>query len=175
MIKKLLAAGAVATLLFTAAGCGGLSDDEQKVADEMTKSLSESQGSGLEKKDAKCVSEKFIGGVGLDDLKKQKLVTKKNKLNKKSKGEFNKKTAETYANSYFDCVDYAAAQAKLVKDFDKNADEKKLKKCIDSDVKEGTAKKALVDSLLGKEDSKDAKKVGEAVNKCMKDAGVKLG
>lgn len=154
-MKKAASAVVALLFLFVATACGsseeGLTEEEQKIADNIAQQLAEPEGedtgSGgtLAKKDATCFAEKFVAAAGVADLKKSKLVNDDGEV-QETGATFDEKLSEKYADAYLECVDFAAEVASTFAASDPAIDEKKLASCLEEELPESLVKQVIVDT-----------------------------
>ena len=115
MKRTLLMIGVVAVLILGTAACGGLSKDEQKASDNISKSFAGSEPSKSRKAVAGCFGDELVGSAGLEQLKKDKVLDKKLKASASLPEKLSKKTAEAYGDAIVKCYDFSKLKADIKK------------------------------------------------------------
>jgi len=115
-MKKALPAALGVLVLLLASACGGpkLTKTEQKISKEIASAISKPDKALLSKKDAKCVSDKFVGAVGAKKLKSSKVVGTDNTYNANGVN-VDKTRSNAFAKALTDCID----EKKVLKAYDK--------------------------------------------------------
>ena len=105
-MKKAIPAalGVLVLLLVTACGGPKLTKTEQRISGSMTTAISKPDDALLSKKDAKCVSDKFVADVGEKKLKSAKVVAADDTYNANG-ANVDKKTSHAFSKALLDCVD----------------------------------------------------------------------
>jgi hypothetical protein len=148
-MKKAIPAALGVLVLLLASACGGVSltKSEKKISKAMASAISSPDDALLSKKDAKCVSDKFVADVGEKKLKSTKVVSADGTYNTNG-ANVDKTRSNAFAKALLDCVD----EQKTLKAFDK------------------TVTKAFTSSTTGVLDDSDVKCFAD---KFVKSAGVK--
>lgn len=168
MKKAILALTTLFVVLFASTACGsggGLDKDEQKIADNLSAYFQEGSTGALTSKQADCLSDGLVEGAGGPALKKAKLVKANGDVNEENVT-FTKKMATTFADSYFDCIDYAKLQSASVAKADNKVDATKLEACITKSIPEDEAKSLIVRQLTKKTDAAAETATFKKLEKC---------
>jgi hypothetical protein len=171
MKRIILALGIAIALLLSASGCGGLSKDEQKAADSISKVFAGSEPSKARTKVANCFSQKLVGEAGIEQLQADKVIDKKLKAASSVPQKLSKKTAEAYGDGLVQCFDFSKLKADIKKD--SGATSKQVDayvKCLDA-IDDKDLKQAVVDDYTHTKATATSKKVNAATQNC----GKKLG
>jgi hypothetical protein len=163
-MKRSILSVALASLLVLSA-CGSNEDEQAKssISDYMAKQQPGQQAS-MKKKDADCIADGMVDGIGVDQLKKYKVLNDDASFNNDVKGlKMSKDDSEVLADTYMKCTD-------VVKSFKTQAASTPAgqtaegKKCLDETVTEDNIRTMLVASFSG--DQQSAMKFQTDLMKC---------
>jgi hypothetical protein len=157
-------------LLLTAAGCGNSESDKAKAnikASVLKDNSSVAGGSKLTDKQAQCFADGLVDKVGVDKLKKYKLIDSNLKIIKDANPtNMSADDADATAGVITGCVD----MTKLITDQINSSAQTKLtdaqSKCITDAIDEDAIKKGLSASFQGKSDNPMSDMQG-AMMKCV--------
>ncbi|MDX6323896.1 MAG: hypothetical protein QOK15_250 [Nocardioidaceae bacterium] len=157
-------------LLLSAAACGSSDDDKAKAnikASVLKDNASVAGGSKLTDKQASCFADGLVDKVGVDKLKKYKLIDSKLQIIKNANPtNMSADDADATAGVITSCVD----MTKLITDQINSSAQTKLTaaqtKCIQGAINEDAIKKGLSSSFQGKSDNPMADMQG-ALMKCV--------
>jgi hypothetical protein len=148
--RPALLAGGLAGLVLLA-GCGGGPDaEETRAAHGLSQAL---QAQQLTARDADCVSRRWVGNVGTDELVRSGVLTGKLQPDPHNKRRPPRDVVVGFVDAYFDCVDFGRLEAQK---FDAARpdliDRAKFAACANR-IPEAEAKQAMIDDLLGRQTS----------------------
>ncbi len=168
-MKKAVLAALSVGLMLSVAACGSdgkdtpkLAGEEKKVAANIAKTFSSESSGALTTTEADCFANGFVDKVGVEKLKKAKLITAKGELNQ-SGAKFDDEISGKFADAFLGCVDYQKRQAEEIAKADAKVDEAKLQACLEKDMPESYVRKLIVASQTQSADS--AKLVEESTKK----------
>lgn len=146
-VSKALVAGSLAGLMLLAGCGGGLDQHEAKAARSLAGEL---QGQQLAKKDAGCISRKWVGNVGTDKLVSSGVLKKDLTADQHNKTKPSKDVVVGFVNAYFDCVNYGKLEAQKFNAARPDViNQDRFAQCANA-INRSDAKQAMVDDLLGK-------------------------
>jgi hypothetical protein len=175
MTKAATAAlGALLLVALTACGSGSsgksdkptLSKDEKTAATSLEKAFTSSSNGALTSTEARCVSTRFVGTVGLAKLKSAKLLTASNQVDTSGSPKFDAATSGKFADALLGCVDYQKRLAEETAKTEPGLDEAKFEACLRKDLPDSLVKKMLVAQQT---QSQDAATIGQQGTKAMTD------
>lgn len=158
MKKAVVAAlGALLLLALTACGSSGkakpqLSTEEQKAADNISKTFESQSNGSLTKTEASCFATNFVDKVGLDKLKAAKLITADDQMNQTGET-FTAEISGKFADAFLGCVDYTKRQAEQIAKADSTIDQATLETCLKTAMPTDYVKKLIVASQTQASDS----------------------
>lgn len=145
-MRAALVAGGLAGVLLLA-GCGGLDAQETKAAHSLAGQLRAQQ---LTAKDADCVSRKWVGNVGTDELVSSGVLNNDLTADPHNKTKPSKAVIVGFVDGYFDCVDYGRLEAMKLNAARPNLiNQHHFAACADK-INRSDAKQAMIDDLLRK-------------------------
>ena len=165
MKRTILAAVLASALVLT--GCGNNEDEQAKTA--ISKYLVEQQSDAqvvtLKKKDADCISDGMVEGIGVDQLKKYGFLNEDGTVNKDAKSlKMSKEDSKTMVDSMFDCTDVmATVKDRLASQMGTQSAE--VKKCVDDAVTE-KAVRAMLEASFAGDQATASKALIEPLTKC---------
>lgn len=144
---RILLAGSLAGLLVLAGCGGGLDQRETRASHALSREL---QGQQLTRKDADCVSRKWVGNVGTDKLVSSGVLNKDLTANPHNKTRPSKDVVVGFVNAYFDCVNYGKLEAQKFNAARPNIiNQDRFARCA-NEINRSDARQAMIDDLLGK-------------------------
>ena len=175
MKKTVLALTTIAALALSACGGdsgGGLSDDDQKAAENLAKDFKEqgdSTTASVSDEDAKCIAEETVASVGVDQLQEYGLLDENLKVDKQfDEVKMSTADAEAAADSFVGCVD---VEALIREGFAAQIEgqPQEVKDCIDEALSEETVRDFLVAEFAGAGEEAQ-QKLFEPLAKCAQKA-----
>jgi hypothetical protein len=171
MKRTLLLVGVVAALLLGTSACGGLSDDEQKASNSISKSFAGDTPSKSRKAVADCFGDELVSSAGLDALTKDKVIDKDGKAATKLPTKLSKTTAEAYGDGIVKCYDFTKLKADIKKS--SGASEKQVSayvKCMDA-IDDDDLRTTIVDGYTKSKPTATVTKVNKETAACGKQLG----
>ncbi|MFZ5845828.1 MAG: hypothetical protein ACOYX5_00420 [Actinomycetota bacterium] len=165
-MKRTLLSAALASLLVLTACGGGGEDEEAKsaISDYLMQQQAEEQMIELEKKDADCISEDMVDGIGVEKLKEYGFLNEDGTVNAKAETpEMAKEDAEVLVDSMFDCTEVMDTIADELSSSmgDQSA---KVKQCFEDALTEESVRGMLVGTFSGDENA--GQELIEPLTKC---------
>ncbi|WP_460865533.1 hypothetical protein [Nocardioides pakistanensis] len=165
-MKRTLLSAALASLLVLTACGGGGEDEEAKsaISDYLMQQQAEEQMIELEKKDADCISEDMVDGIGVEKLKEYGFLNEDGTVNEKAETpEMAKEDAEVLVDSMFDCTEVMDTIADELSSSmgDQSAE---VKQCFEDALTEDSVRGMLVGTFSGDEDA--GQELIEPLTKC---------
>ncbi len=176
MHRRVLAAVAAAVLLFTTTSCGQSKEEEAAIDSLAEKIKSGDANDNIEifgDDFPHCFAEKLVNGAGVEELKKDKVLDDEGKAAEdiSSIDKVSEKTADAFADAEYDCIDFDSVRTYL-KDSDeaKDATDEQVDAYVDclQDIDADEWKASNKDQAMGKADSENVTKFGEASAECQK-------
>ncbi len=149
-MKRSILAALVASVLVLS-GCGSNEDEEAKTAisDYLMEQQANQQMISLKDKEADCISDGMVDGIGVDKLKEYGFLNEDGSVNKDAKTpEMSKGDAKVMVDSMFDCTDVMKTmQAELAKSMGDQPPA--VKKCFDEELTEDAVRGMLEATFAG--------------------------
>ena len=151
---------AVSGLVLATAACG-LSDGEQEAADSLRQALAGHQATDQALDLAECVSQKWVGEVGIEPLTRDGVLNGKKRSDPRRISEFltgnlkvSATTADAYARAFVACQDFdAIAEDAATQHPGSTSDQiDDFADCL-KDIPVDTRRQAVADGVTGKPDS----------------------
>lgn len=165
MKRTLLSAALASVLVLTACGGGG-EDEEAKsaISDYLMKQQADEQMIELEKKDADCISEDMVDGIGVEKLKDYGFLNEDGTVNENAETpEMAKEDAEVLVDSMFDCTEVMDTIAdELTSSMGDQSAE--VKQCFEDALTEESVRSMLVGTFSGDENA--GQELIEPLTKC---------
>lgn|SRR5512139_2116972 len=156
-MKRSILSALLASVLVLS-GCGSSEDEEAKTAisDYLMKQQANRQMIQLKEKEADCISDGMVDGIGVDQLKEYGFLNEDGSVNKDAKTpKMSAEDSKTMVNSMFDCTDVMATmKAELAKSMGDQPAE--VKECFDKELTEGAVRGMLEATFAG-----DQQKAGQ--------------
>lgn len=176
MRSRLTALLCASALFFSVAACGGdddkadstgLSGDDRKAAEALTKSMEGESPTDYQKQNAKCVSEGLVKNAGVDKLVKVKLLTKDLKVAETAPPLTDRKLAGQYADAWIACIDLEAQVDSLKSQYPDATEEDfdDYITCI-GDIPEDQLRAAVIESSVADGDQTKVQTYDKAAAKC---------
>lgn len=147
MNRPAVLAGGLAGLVLLA-GCGGPDAGETRAAHGLSQAL---QAQQLTAHDADCVSRRWVGNVGTDELVRSGVLTEQLRPDPQNKRRPPRDVVVGFVDAYFDCVDFGRLEAQKFDAARPNLiDRAKFAACANR-IPEAEAKQAMIDDLLGRQ------------------------
>ncbi|MEP6814145.1 MAG: hypothetical protein ABI873_01200 [Marmoricola sp.] len=168
MKRTILALGVTLALLLTAAGCGGLSKDEQSASKSISKVFAGPTPTKTGQKTATCFSEKLVKEAGIKQLQADNVIDKKLTAASKVPTKLSKKTAEAYADGLVTCINYNDLKPNIKKQSGATqAQVDAYVKCIIA-IDDNDLKQSIIDGYTKTTPTAVTKKVAAASTACGK-------
>lgn len=173
-MKRTLLSAALATLLVLTACGGGGEDEEAKsaISDYLMQQQADEQMIELEKKDADCISEDMVDGIGVEKLKEYGFLNDDGTVNENAETpEMAKEDAEVLVDSMFDCTEVMSTIADELSSSmgDQSAE---VKKCFEDALTEESVRGMLVGTFSG--DKNAGQQLIEPLTKCALGGGMEI-
>lgn len=174
MKKFLPALAAVLAVATTVAGCGSgnggggqaLSASEQKVANTMSRYLTQNGKGNISHRDAQCISEHWVRSSGVPKLKQSNVLTADGQVNTGSHTKITPSLAGDYADALLGCINYPRMQSQAVAKVNPKVDASRMAACFAKAMPEAQEKKLLVSTMTGNPDQQLAQQNARAIQTC---------
>lgn len=173
LMKRSILAALTASVLVLS-GCGSNEDEEAKTAisdyfQQQQQTAGGQQAPAMKKKDAECLADGMVDGIGVDHLKDYKILNEDNSFNKKvSNFEMSQDDAEVMADSFLDCTDTMKQMQDQIAAGAGQSPE--AKKCFEDALTREKVRSMFVANFSG-----DQKKAGELQGELMKCSSLVAG
>ena len=167
MKRIVLAVALSSTLLLSGCGAAGEEDDaKQNISTSLMKQQSDADMMALEQKDADCIAEDMVDGIGVEQLTEYGFLEADGTVNDNLENlEMSQEDAETMADSMFDCTDaMKTVQEQLEASF--GAQDAEVKKCFDEALTEDVVRGMLVATFTGEQTGEEAQKLVAPIMEC---------
>lgn len=172
-MKRTVLAVALSSILLVSACAGGGEDQEAKdnIAASLMDQQSEADMMTLEQKDADCIAEDMVDGIGVDQLTEYGFLKKDGSVNDEL-GDLtmSQEDAETMADSMFECTD-AMEEVQKQLETSLGKQDPAVKKCFDEALTEDVVRGMLVATFTGDQDSEAAQKLVAPIMECATQGG----
>ncbi|HLN76229.1 MAG TPA: hypothetical protein VK204_04235 [Nocardioidaceae bacterium] len=158
----------LATMLASAlvlSGCGNKEDEQAKasISDYFTQQQAGQQGASMKKKEADCLASGMVDDIGVEQLKKYKILKEDGSFNKEAQGfTMSKDDSEVMADAFLKCTDTIKTMKAQIAS-DPSAQTPEAKKCFAETLTEDKVRSMLVANFSG-----DQKKATEFQSELMK-------
>ena len=153
MMRTILATALASVLVLS--GCGNKEDEQAKasISDYFTQQQSGQQGASMKEKDANCIADGMVEDIGVDQLKKYKILKEDGTFNKSATNfKMSKDDSEVMADAFLKCTDVIKTmKSQIAKD--PAAQNPEAKKCFEETLTEDKVRGMLVANFSGDQES----------------------